>query len=287
MDLKLYTEVLGRHRLLLGVGVAFALALAFLSVVRVSSDGLAYRQGETWSNTSVLALSQKNFPEGSAVSPESADPARFSQIVDQYAALVSSDEVVASLKRQGLLEPHAGETRNLPFAATAVPSAVTGAPTALLKVTAIGKSPAAATRLVTRTTDTFINVVKSRQETAGIPENRRVGLEILTRAGVPKLIGPRKKTTPMFILFAVLTIVVVAIFIRDNMQRADQVEPGVPPHQLEAAPDLDHVDRSERDAPAAPDPVFRREGAGRPAEGEPRAEAGSVTIPRRSSGSSR
>jgi hypothetical protein len=236
----------------------------------------------------VLTLSQENFPEGSAVPPESADPNRFAQIVDQYAALVTSDDVIAALKRQGLLDPRAGETEDFPIGATAVPSAVTGAPTPLLKLTAIAESPAAATRLVVRTTDTFVNVVASRQERAGIPENRRVRLDILTRAGVPELIGPRKKTTPIFILLAVLTIVVLAIFIRDNMQRQDDdVDRGVSPYQLEPAPDFDRLETSEQGADAGTDPIFRGDEVARPAEGERDADIASVTIPRRSSGSSR
>ena len=285
IDLKLYTEVLWRHRLLVGVGLAVALALALLSVVRLSSDGLAYRKAETWSNASVLVLSQESFPEGRSALPPNTDPSRFAAIVDQYAALATSDAVIASLKRQGLLEPDAGGTEAPPIVATAVPSTVTGTATPLLRLTAAAESPAAATRLVIRATDTFINFVKTRQQDAGIPKDQRVELQILTRAGVPELIGPRKKTTPIFILLAGLTIVVAAAFIRDNMQRDDDAKRGVLPYQLEAAPVLDSLETPEADAPA-PDPVFRGDRADRPADADP-ADVASVTIPRRSSGSSR
>ena len=171
-----------------------------------------------------------------------------------------------------------------------MPSTVTGTATPLLRLTAVAESPAAATRLVIRATDTFINLVKTRQQHAGIPKNQRVELDILTRAGVPELIGPRKKTTPIFILLAGLTIVVAAAFIRDNMQRDDDAKRGVPPYQLEAAPVLDPVldslETLEADAPA-PDPVFRRDEAARLAEADHAADVASVTLPRRSSGSSR
>ena len=109
IDLRLYTEVLWRHRLLVGVGLAVALALALLSVVRVSSDGLAYRKAETWSNASVLVLSQERFPEGRSALPPNTDANRFPALVDQYAALATSDAVIASLKRQGVLDPGVGE----------------------------------------------------------------------------------------------------------------------------------------------------------------------------------
>jgi hypothetical protein len=167
---------------------------------------------------------------------------------------------------------------------------VTGTATPLLRLTAVAESPAAATRLVIRATDTFINFVKTRQQNARIPENQRVELQILTRAGVPELIGPRKKTTPIFILLAGLTIVVAAAFIRDNMQRGDDAKRGGSPYQLEAAPVSDPIpgplETPEADAPA-PNPVFRGDQAARPAEADPPADVASVAIPRRSSGSSR
>jgi hypothetical protein len=216
------------------------------------------------------------------------EPGRFAALVDQYAALATSDQVIASLKRQGVLAPGAGAGAALPIAATAVPSAVTGAPTPLLRLTTAAESPAAATRLVIRATDTFINFVRSRQQAAGIPEHQRVALRILTRAGVPELTEPRKKTTPIFILLAGLTIVVAAAFIRDNMQRDDGVRRGDPAYQLEAAPVVDPVvgtlETPEAD-PRARDPVFRGDQAAA-AEADSAADVGSTTIRRRASGSS-
>ena len=269
MDLKLYTEVLWRHRLLVGVGLAVALALALLSVVRVSSDGLAYRKPETWSNASVLVLSQESFPEGRSALPPNTDTSRFAALVDQYAALATSDAVIASLRKQGLLEPGAGGTVAPPISAAAVPSTVTGSATPLLKLTAVAQSPAAATRLANRATDTFINFVKSRQRAVGIPEKQRVEVVIVNSPGVPELIGPRKKTTPIFILLAGLTIVVAAAFIRDNMQRGGGgAKRSGPPYQLEAAPLLDPLETPEADAPA-PDPLFRGDEAVRTADADP------------------
>ena len=215
---------------------------------RTGSRTASRRPGPTHRSSS---FRRRAFPRDVLTLPPNTDPNRFATIVDQYAALATSDEVIASLKRQGLLEPDAGEISEPPIAAAAVPSAVTGAVTPLLELTAVGESPAAATRLVVRATDTFINVVKSRQQDAGIPQDQRVRLEIVTRAGVPELIGPRKKTTPIFILLAVLTIVVAAAFIRDNMQRDHDAKRGVPPYQLEAAPVLDPLETPEADAPAS------------------------------------
>jgi hypothetical protein len=251
-------------------------------VVRVSSDGLAYRSPEIWSNKSVLSLSQKSFPEGSTL-PQNTEPGRFPTIVDQYAALATSDAVIASLKRQRLIAPRAGETAPLPIAAAALPSAVTGAATPLLELTAVGKSPAAATRLAVRATDTFISIVKARQQEAGIPESRRVQLDIVTRAGVPRILIPRKMTKAMFILVAGVALVVAAAFIRDNIKRKDDSKRGGPAYQLEAAPSLDSLGPREAAAPA-PDAVFGDNQAARPTEADLAADVGPLTIRRRSSG---
>ena len=53
-----------------------------------------------------------------------------------------------------------------------------------------------------------------------IPPSQRVELRIVKRSGVPKLIGPRSKTTFIIILLAGLTITVAAAFVRENLQRA-------------------------------------------------------------------
>ena len=186
----MYAGVLWRNRLLVLVGFAVALALAFLSVVHVSSDGFAYRKPVIWSNKSVLNLSQMSFPEGSTL-PRNTEPGRFPTIVDQYVALATSDEVITSLRRQGLLKRGAGEIAPLPIAAAALPSA-TGAPTPLLELTGVGETPAAATRLVVGATDALINVVKARQQRAGIAKDKRVRIEVVTRAGVPQILVPRR-----------------------------------------------------------------------------------------------
>ena len=144
---------------------------------------------------------------------------------------------------------------------------MTGGPTPLVELTAVGATPEAATRLAIRATATFINFVKSRQQRAGIPKDRRVGLEIVTRAGVPRILVPRKKTTPMFIFLAGFSIVVAAAFIRDNMQRGGDSKRGGPPYQLEAAPNLDSLGRREADA-SAPGPVFGDNEAARPTEAD-------------------
>ena len=255
IDLKLYTEVLWRHRLLVGVGLAVALALAFLSHVRVSSDGLADRKQETWSNASVLVLSQESFPEGRSVLPPNTDPSRFAAIADQYAALATSDAVVASLKKQGLLKPDGGNS---------------GAPDRSDRgaVHRDRRSDASARadggcRNAGRSDEAGDpgdgHVHQFRKDASagrGDPESSAGSAQDPDQGQCAGTHRTAEKDDPIFILLAGLTFVVAAAFIRDNMQRNDDLKRKRvgPPYQLEAAPVLDPLETPEADAP---DPVFR------------------------------
>ena len=87
-------DVLRRHRKVVIVGVVLTVALAVLSVVRVSPSGISYRSPETWSNQATLVLTQEGAPELRSVlparpggfSPSLADTGRFAGLIDVYAA---------------------------------------------------------------------------------------------------------------------------------------------------------------------------------------------------------
>jgi hypothetical protein len=201
-----------------------ALGLALLSFVRVSADGLSYRKPEIWTNEATLLLSDSSQPQWRSKLPPTVDPNRFTSLVDQYAALATSDAVISSLQRQGLLSSEAEGAKIAAVTATAVASPINGATTPLLKITGTATSPAEATRLTIRATDTFIAVARARQARAGIPVNQRVELRIVNRFGVPKLTVPRSKTTLIIILLAGLTATIAAAFVRDNTQRSRKTQ---------------------------------------------------------------
>src|SRR5512132_332912 len=232
IDLGLYIGVLRRHRLLVTSGLTVALALSLLSYVRVSADGLSYRKPEIWSNEATLVLSDASHPELRSKLLPTADPNRFTSLVDQYAEFATSDAVIGALKRQGLL-PRTPSLASI--SATAVPSPINGATTPLLKITGMATSPAEATRLTIGATDTFMAVEKARQIGQGIPEGQRVELRIVNRATAPKLTAPRSKTTFIIILLAGFTVTVAAAFIRDNLQRAKRRSDSVV-NRLQPAP---------------------------------------------------
>src|SRR5689334_8767941 len=104
MDIKLYGRVLWRFRVLVIVGLIAACALATVAMFHVSSNGLKYRQTETWSSTARLFVTQEGFPWGRAVDPSTlapnaktaprfADANRFTGLAFLYAQLATSDDV--------------------------------------------------------------------------------------------------------------------------------------------------------------------------------------------------
>ena len=220
IDLGLYFDVLRRHRLLVMSGFVVALALALFSYVRVSADGLTYRNSEVWSNEATLQLSDPSYPELRSQLPPTSDPNRFLALVDQYAEFATSDAVMRSLRNQRLVGRRADPSGVAGITATSVASPVNGSITPLLKITGTASSPAEATRLTIRATDTFIEVAKGRQVQAKIPESQRIELRIVKRSGVPKLTAPRSKTTFIILLLAGLTVTVAAAFIRENRRQA-------------------------------------------------------------------
>ncbi len=201
-------------------GFVVALALALLSYVRVSGDGLTYRSPEIWSNEATLQLSDPSHPEWRSRLSPTADPNRFTSLVDQYAEFATSDAVIGALRKQGFLSRTAVKSGVAGLTATSVASPINGSITPLLKIAGLGASPIEATRLTLRATDAFIRVARARQVQAKIPPSQRVELRIVKRASVPQLVGPRSKTTFIILLLAGLTVTVAAAFIRDNLQRA-------------------------------------------------------------------
>ena len=251
-------------------GFVIALALAMFSYVRVSADGLTYRSPEVWANDATLELSDPTYPELRSTLPATVDPNRFTNLVEQYVALATSDDVLKSLMKQGLISRNPEDSGLGAISATSVASPINGAITPLLKVTGMSSSPAQARRLTVRATDTLIKVAAARQVKAKIPESQRVTIRVSTRASVPKLIGPRSKTTFIIILLGGLTATVAAAFMRDNVQRKREQEaaPVFDRLVLEAQPPVstssepvrvapEHGARSETDDAAGGEPEVR------------------------------
>jgi capsular polysaccharide biosynthesis protein len=224
LDLALYTSLLRRHRRLVIVGVVVSLALAVVSFVRVSPSGIAYRANETWVNESTLLVTQAGFREGRSAADESLDIGqRFASLVDLYAALVESDEVVNLLVKRGLVKREDVESGEIPVVATPVVSS-SGASTPLMTVSGSASSPGKATVLTVGATKAFIDALERRQDKAGIPRSQRILVQVVRRSSEPQLTKPRSKSLPVIILLAGLSATIAAAFVRENAGRRRRLE---------------------------------------------------------------
>src|SRR5688572_23274106 len=122
MDLQLYARVLWRFKFIVLLGLLLALALSLLSTVRITNDGIKYRDKELWSSTMRLLVTQSGFPEGRLYGQEPTppgqdpattppvvsqpdfplvDPGRFNNLAILYAELATSDPVRQLMRRDG------------------------------------------------------------------------------------------------------------------------------------------------------------------------------------------
>jgi hypothetical protein len=237
LDLQLYARVLWRHRLLLAAGLAVALGLAILSVVRVEFAGatpkFVYRQPEIWQANTRLMLTQRGFPMGRSGFPASdadsgvfADPGRMSSLASFYAQLASADEVQ--------LKVLAGTTKAAALTATPVRDPNTEDPSPFVDILGLSETPLSAARISYRGAVVFMQYVARRQQAARIPERDRVLLQVVKQPiGIegPVRIEGRKKTTPAFVFLAVLVATVGLIFVVENARGRRA------PTSVEAEPD--------------------------------------------------
>jgi hypothetical protein len=222
VDLALYGRVLWRFRALFVVGAVLAVTLAFLSMVRVSSDGLEYREQELWQNQSTLFITQQGFPEGRALFPPAEEPApgekpdtypyasigRFTSLVDLYAQMANSDAVKRIMLRKG---PLVGTVQASP-----IPPSTTSGASPLIAIIGKGPTPDAAATMVKRGTDGLIAYLSQQQDEAGIPVAERVDVRVLKQVDRPLLLEGRKKTLPVVVLLAVLCATVGLAFALEN-----------------------------------------------------------------------
>jgi hypothetical protein len=220
LDLALYTSLLDRHRRLVIVGIVASLALAVLSFVRVSPSGIGYRSSERWVNEATLVVTQAGFNEGRSGGGAAVDTTlqRFSTLVNVYAALVESDQVVNLLVRRGLIEREDVSNGEIPVVATPVVSD-NGASTPLMTITGSASSAAKATALTVGATRAFIDTLERRQRTAGIPTSQRTLVQPVRRFGEPTLVAPRSKSLPIIVFLAGLSATFGAVIIRDGRLR--------------------------------------------------------------------
>lgn len=237
MDFGLYARVLWRFRLLVVTGTILAVVLATLSVVRVDSDGLAYRQSELWMANMRLLVTQTGFPEGRLYAETRdeetgdqpvppgvavADPGRFNVLAILYAKLATSDPVRRELMRDG---PIRGRILAQPLR-----DEQSGTLLPLIDLTAIAASQAGAITLAERAAGALNRYLSNQQRANDVPSTDRVILQTIEEPRKAELYQPRSKTIAIVVLLAVMLATCGLAFLLENTRRRERAveEPGEP-----------------------------------------------------------
>ncbi len=257
MDLQLILRVIWRFKLLVGIGLVLAFALAFLSYYKVSPGGdpmLEPRQSESWESLSTIFVTSRGFPwgstgemlpadgkgtdgtEGNAATRTGPDPVHLTGLASLYIRLATSDAVIKEVEKGGKIDE--GGVQAFP-----VSSDDTGRGMQLPMVTlsAQSTSPKAAEDLAARHLKAFISYIEREQVQAGIPREERVVLQVVRQPQAAELLVARKKTRPVIVLVAVMLVVLGMAFALENLRPRVRVLPAqdaFDPPRLAATPPL-------------------------------------------------
>ena len=226
MDLALYGRTLWRHRGIVALGVILAAVLAFLAVAKVDlrNGSVSYRSSEVWQNSAKLLLTQRGFPEGRSVfpvtgqstkTPTYADPGRFVGLTDFYAQIVTSDAIRRQMLAAGPIDGTVQAAAQL---------GATNNPTPIVNIFGSSDTPAKATALARRATNALLAYVATQQARARVPKSQRVNLQVLRSSDSPLLVEGRRKTLPVIVFLAVLTMTVALAFVLENVGRRSALE---------------------------------------------------------------
>ena len=226
MDLGLYLRVLWRFRALVAAGIAVSAGLALLTHVRVDFEGgapwLLYRTPLVWSSTSTVLVTEKGFPWGASSlqdvealnrgdepkGPQYTDPNRFTSLALLYARLAKSDDVRQVVTSKG------GSGRSYAVA----PLVQDGVALPMLTISAWSTSPERARFNAQLATDAFRSYIANKQQTNGIPPERRVRLEVVESAKPAKVTSGRSLVKPVFVLIVGLAATFALAFALENLR---------------------------------------------------------------------
>jgi hypothetical protein len=245
MDLRVHAAVLWRFRLLMGAGVLLALLLAILSIAKIGSSGVTYRDKEQWLSHETLLVSQTGFPIGQSVLnevvplrtssgstvtgdqgnpdyiPRYADTGRFSELAVLYARLANSDPVERLLFKAG---PIPGAVS---ISAAGVSDQAAG-PLPLIEVSGVATTAKGAKNLTHRAATALKRYIATQQAHNNVPEESRVLLTTVKDASDRNLIEDglqgtmlikgHSKLRPMLVFVAVFGLFAAIAFVLENLR---------------------------------------------------------------------
>ena len=227
MDLALYGRVLRRFWPLVATGMILAIGLAFLSLVRLTPNGVAYRKPEVWQSQAVLLLNSPGFPWGRILVPGSASstPPQYvnlSGLTDLYSQFANSDDVKRIMRQDGA--PKSWSITAAPIVPT-----IQGATLPVIALSGRANSAGEAVSAVEYGKRALVEYVNQQERLGKIPANQRIILQSMQRATAPVVVQPRKKTLAIVVFLAVAIATIGLAFILENLRpRVRAVAPAAP-----------------------------------------------------------
>jgi hypothetical protein len=213
MDLGLLGRAIWRFKWLVLAGLIVAVGLAFISMVRVTSNGkLSYRQSETWASYSQVFVTQQGFPWGELRPTGTTDSGRFVSLALLYSNFANSDPVKQLMKKMG--PPIIGQVES---------AALLTAPGSSDALPIISLAGEAATKeqsleLTGRAARALVQYIQGQQVANGTARGDRVVLQIIAQPGRSTLLTGRSKTVPVMVFLAVLILVLAMTLVLENLR---------------------------------------------------------------------
>jgi hypothetical protein len=218
MDLGLYARVIRRFKFLVAGGFVLALALAVFAMAKPSFAGgkptLIYRTPKLFQTKASLLLTQQGFPWGRS----DTNTLQFAGYVGLYSKFVNSDAVQSRLH----LKKYEAVVAQ-PDLDTSIIGATSTLP--ILGIAGIAPTSSKAMELANRAARVFQRYIDQTQGAAGIPESRRVVLQMINRAPPAELAQGHKKTVPMLVFMMVMAATLGLAFILENLRPRLRVVP--------------------------------------------------------------
>jgi hypothetical protein len=210
MDLGLYLRVIWRFRYVVLVGFLLAVGLAFLSFVRVTPEGISYRQKETYRATEVVLLtSEKSLFD-------TAQQANLSQLAVVFVQIANGDIVRSRILRSG------------PLRGSYQVGNVFGPNNSLqplISITGFAQSPRGAVNMTNRVSEALSWWIEESQAQQGVPPQQQFATEPISEPRAVLAEG-RKLTVPMVIFVSMLAATLGLVFILENLKpRANELAP--------------------------------------------------------------
>ena len=221
MDLIAYWNVVKRRRIIVMVGLWAAAVLALLSLVRVSSDGLAWRSPPIYKATTRLLVTQPGFPIGQATIPlkpsggtttptPAYDPARMEYLASLYAAMADSDPISTRVK-QSVGGPEAK------WGATPIAGAE-GRALPLVEIGALGTSPARAIAIANGVADAMRAFLLTEQGKNATAIGDRAELRVDKKARKAEVFQGVRLTRGIMLFFLMSIVTFAIAFVVDNLR---------------------------------------------------------------------